>query len=549
MQKEEVEKSLFWADQLAEEISCRKKFHYLDKPMPRFKEHVIKTAASLSGVLHIGRLSDTIRCDSVRSSLKEAGKKSSLIWVADNMDPFRKIPKGVPESYSKYIGVPVTDVPDPHGCHKSYGDHHMTRYLDVVKQFVSGKMETYSMRDEYRKGSFRKEIQKIMESHKLLIEIQNRYRPKDDPVRKDWFPWIPVCENCGKIITTRVTSVQDGMVRYECKDYEFEKHTAKGCGHKGTDDPMKGNGKLLYKGELAMQWAHWSVVSEGFGKEYQVPGSAFWINGEIAEKVLGFPMPVPIFYEHLLIEGEKMSASKGNVIYPADWLKVAPPELMRFLYNKKLMKTRSFSWSTLPNLYEDYDLHEKVYFGKQDIQNEKEREHMKRLYLMSQISLPKRMPVRIPFDFAAMASQIFPQGKEEEAMELFRSTGHLPGKVSAEEKEQIKARLSYARVWAQFHAPEQYRIRLLEKPPAGMKLSAGQKESLKELAGILEKGVNQEELHSIFWEIAKSHGLGPQEFFKAVYTVLIGKDSGPKLAPFILAVGQKKIAGLLRQAK
>jgi len=540
------EKSLFWADQLSEEIIHRKKFHYLDRPVPKFSEFVVKTAASLSGVLHIGRLSDTIRCDSAYKALQESGKKSRLVWVADDMDPLRKIPKGLPESYSKYIGTPVTDIPDPQGCHSSYGEHHVSKYLEVVRRFVSDRLDTRSMREEYRKGSFKEEIGKIIDSRGLLVEIQNRYRPKDNPVRKGWFPWIPVCGNCGKIITTRVLSADGGIVNYECRDYKFEKHTAKGCGHKGDDDPAKGNGKLLYKGELAMQWAHWKVCTEGFGKEYQVPGSAFWINGEIAEKVLGFPMPVPIFYEHLLIEGEKMSASKGNVVYPADWLKVAPPELLRFLYNKKLMKTRSFSWSTLPALYDDYDLHEKVYFGKSEVANERESGHMKRLYAISQISMPKSMPVHIPFDFAAMVSQVFPEGKLVEAMEVFRSSGHLKGKSKADE-ESVGKRISFAREWVELHAPE-HRIKLVEKP-GNVKLSASQKKAIQELASALEKKLTQEELHGLFWEIAKKHGIKPQEFFSGIYSVLIGKESGPKLAPFILAVGQKKVAGILEQVK
>ena len=541
------EKSLFWADQLAEEILHRKKFHYLDRPIPKPKEYVIKTAASLSGVLHIGRLSDTIRCDSAYKALQESGKKSRLIWVADDMDPLRKIPKGLPESYSKYIGMPVTDIPDLHGCHKSYGEHHVSKYLDVVRGFVSDKIQTYSMRQEYRKGSFSKEIMKITGSSSLLVDIQNKYRGKENQLRSDWFPWIPICENCGKIITTRVISTDGGSVRYECRDYQFEKHTAKGCGHKGDDDPRKGNGKLLYKGELAMQWAHWNVCSEGFGKEYQVPGSAFWINGEIAEKVLGFPMPVPIFYEHLLIEGEKMSASKGNVIYPADWLKVAPPELLRFLYNKKLMKARSFSWSTLPALYDDYDLHEKVYFGEKAVDNEREREHMKRLFAISQISSPKKS-AQIPFDFAAMVSQVFPEGKVSEAIEVFQSSGHIKGKPSKQDEESIRKRLSYARSWVELHAPE-HRITLMEKP-GKVKLSGGQKKAIQELASLLgKKRFNQEELHGAFWEIAKNHDIKPQEFFSGVYSVLIGKESGPKLAPFILAVGQKKVTGILEQVK
>jgi len=540
-------KSVFWADQVAEEIISRKRFHYESKPVPRFREHVVKTAASLSGVLHIGRLSDTIRCDSVYKALCEKKQKAKLIWIADDMDPLRKIPKGLPESYSKYIGMPVTDIPDPHGCHKSYGEHHVSKYLEVVKKFVSDRLEVYSMREEYRKGSFRGEIQMIIENRGRIIEIQNKYRGKENQLRKGWFPWIPVCENCGKIITTHVISA-DGTVRYECRDYNFEKHTAKGCGHRGENDPLKGNGKLLYKGELAAQWAHWKVSSEGFGKEYQVPGSAFWINGEIAERVLGFPMPVPIFYEHLLIDGEKMSASKGNVIYPADWLKVAPPELLRFLYNKKLMKTRSFSWNSLPVLYDDYDMHERVYFGDEKPENGKEREHMKRLYEISQISKCLK-PSQIPFDFAAMVSQVFPDEKVSEAIEVFKSSGHIKGKLSKTDSEAIRKRLSFAREWVELHGPEQYKIRLVEKP-AHIKLSSGQKKAIQELASLLERRkFSQDELHSLFWDIANKSGIKPQEFFGGVYSVLLGKDSGPKLAPFILAVGQKKIAGLLKQVK
>ena len=65
MAEEKTEHSLFWADQIAEEIVSRKKFRYVDKPVPKLRKFVVKTSASLSGVLHIGRLSDTIRSETV----------------------------------------------------------------------------------------------------------------------------------------------------------------------------------------------------------------------------------------------------------------------------------------------------------------------------------------------------------------------------------------------------------------------------------------------------------------------------------------------------
>ena len=67
------------------------KFQYLDKTAPKFDLFTVKTSASLSGVLHIGRLSDTIRGESVYRALKDAGVSAKLIWVAEDMDPLRKV--------------------------------------------------------------------------------------------------------------------------------------------------------------------------------------------------------------------------------------------------------------------------------------------------------------------------------------------------------------------------------------------------------------------------------------------------------------------------
>ena len=123
---------LFWADQIAQEIINREKFRYLDLPMKKFDVYTVKTSASLSGVLHIGRLSDTIRSSSVYEALKDAGVKAKLIWVAEDMDPLRKVPEGVPKEYEKYLGMAVTDIPDPKGCHNSYAEHHVSEYFKVI---------------------------------------------------------------------------------------------------------------------------------------------------------------------------------------------------------------------------------------------------------------------------------------------------------------------------------------------------------------------------------------------------------------------------------
>ena len=537
--------SRFWADQLAEEIAGRKKFHYIEKNMPEFEKYVVKTSASISGVLHIGRLSDTIRGESVVRALLDHGKKAEFIWVAEDMDPLRKVPKGVPKSYSQYIGMPVTDIPDPTGTHKSYAELHTEKYFEVLEKFVSVPMKKYSTREEYKKGSFKPFIKKILENAGLVREIQNKYRR--EPLPADWSPWKPVCDNCGKIITTNVTGFENGRAIYKCEDYKFENNKAEGCGHEGANDPMKGNGKLVWKGEWAAEWALWKVSSEGAGKEYQVPNSAWWVNGEIVEKVLGFPMPVPIFYEHIMIDNEKMSASKGNIVYPADWLKVATPELLRFFYNKKLMKTRSFSWTDLPNMYDEYDKYEQVYFSMRKDENEKDTEHMKRLYEICQIHAPKKPPVQVPFDFAVAVAQVAGSQLDKKGIAILQRTGHVKKDISEDEEKYINERLVLARNWAELHAPERYRFELQEKP--GVKAPEDIRPVIDEVSKSLEsKKMNEQELVDLFFGACKKHGIKPKTFFQTMYRILINKDYGPRLAPFVLSIGQKKVAKLLAQA-
>ncbi len=528
--------NLFWADQLAQKIITRNKFRYSDKEIPKFREFVVKTSASISGVLHIGRLSDTIRGASVLRALEDSGVKAKLIWVAEDMDPLRKIPEGVPASYEKYIGMPVTDIPDPDGCHESYAEHHKEKYFEVLHEFVFVGMEKFSTRAEYRKGSFSPYIKKILENVEAVKKIQNKHRT--NPLKRNWSPWTPICEKCGKIVTARVIKVEDGKVHYTCKDYIFESTTAKGCNYKGVDDPMKGNGKLLWKSEWAAEWAFWKVCCEGAGKEYIVPNSAFWINAEIVETVLDFPAPEPLFYEHLMIDGTKMSASLGNVVYPHDWLQVAGPQLLAFFYNKRLMMTRSFSWRDLPQLYDEYDDAAKVYFGLKSTGNEKEDSHIKRLYGVSNAKDSLEKPLSMGFSHAAMLSQIF--SSEADIFSSLKKTGQY---LEGLEKE-IIGRIKRAGVWLNKYAPDSERFVLQESVSGEIKskLDGKQKEALRlVVAALKEKEWQQKELFEEFYEICKKTGLDPKEFFRAGYMVLLNKDRGPKLAPFILALGEKAL--------
>ncbi len=540
----EDKEAMFWADSIAKQVVTRKKFRYLDKEITLPKKLVVKTSASLSGVLHIGRLSDTVRGEAVVRALSDLGYNAELIWVAEDMDPLRKVPEGVPKNYAEYIGMPVSDIPDPWGCHESYAEHHESSYFDVLKAFVGTEMKKYSMRAEYRKGSFNKYIKLLLDKIELVREIQNRYRTTPLPV--GWSPWTPICEKCGKIITPRVTGIENGKIHYTCKDYRFEKYTAKGCGHESLADPFKGEGKLMWKSEWAAQWIRWKVVAEGAGKEYQVPTSAFWVNAEIVEKVLGFPSPVPIFYEHIMINGKKMSASLGNVIYPKEWLEVARPEVLRYFYCKKLMKTRSFSWVQLPNLHDEFDRCARIYHGLERADNDKEERHLKRLYRMSQVEsvLPY---IPLSYSHAAMVAQLFKD--EDRLVEALKRTGHFEEKL----KDLILERVAQARRWVRKYAPAEQRIEIKRIPEKNVlkRLSEKTKNALIELGEALttDQKKSEEELIALFREIAEKNGMQTSELFKAFYLCVLGRERGPRATTLILSLGTKKIGEVLLKLK
>ncbi|MBI5253525.1 MAG: lysine--tRNA ligase [Euryarchaeota archaeon] len=529
--------SLFWADQKAEEIADRKKFHYLDKKIPEFKKYTIKTSASISGVLHIGRLSDTIRSESVCRALKEHSHDSEMIWVAEDMDPLRKIPEGVPGEFSKYLGMPVSEILDPWGCHSSYAEHHVSEYLEVIDEFVDAKIAKYSMSEEYRKGNFKPYIRAILDNLEKIIEIQNKYR--ETPLKRGWSPWVPRCKGCGKVITPRIKEIEENKVAYKCEDYSFETQVALGCGYEGEANPLRDRGKLLWKGEWAAQWARWKIAAEGAGKEYVVPTSAWWVNAGIVERIFDFPSPVPIFYEHLVIDGKKMSASLGNVVYPKDWLSAAPTQLLRFFYNKKLMKTRSFSWKDLPNLYDEYDEHARIYFEKKE--DSKEIKHMRRLYEISQLGGIDK-PVSLPFSHAALISQVFPG--EDAIISSLKHSGHYEEK----NRSLILKRIELARNWAQKYAPEEARISLsvdVEKIKA--QLSGRQKELLQKLAAWLEKDRSAEEIQVQVYQVANEMKIPLSEAFQAVYLSTTGKTKGPKAGALIASLDRKWVIKRFRE--
>ena len=289
-----------------------------------------------------------------------------------------------------------------------------------------------------------------------------------------------------------------------------------------------------------------------------------WKSGEvIAREIFEIEPPIPYVYEFFLVDGVKMSASVGNVIIVQDILKVIEPEIFLYFYTKRPGKQRDFSMKEIFRLADEFGDVEKKFFSKEKIE-EHERANIERSYFMSVEKVPKSLPARIPYTFASMVAQIVPREKSfgfsraskseisiaqekmlEKALALLKSTGHISGKISESDKKIILQRLERAKFWAENYAPPEYKIKLLDAPSAEIvsRLSTGQKLALHDLEkDLLKKTFTEKELYGRAMEIAKARGLEAKEFFSAAYLVLLGREQGPRLAQFILAVGQEEVA-------
>ncbi len=487
------------------------------------KEHVIETGTSISGIPHVGNASDVIRGDAVRKALEEKGIDVRFIWISDDSDPFRKIPKGM-EALRDYLGYPVHDIPDPEGCHENFVEHFVEPFLSDLREF-GVKPEPFSGTELYRTGALYPEIKTALDNSEKIVKILNKFRR--DPLPKNFIPWSSICENCGRISTTKALGREGDIIGYECEDREISGGRVKGCGFKGENDVRKGYGKLPWRIEWAARWHHFQVTCEPLGKEHASAGGSFWTSRIISKEIFNWEPPLPVIYEFFTLNGEKISSSKGNVITLRDWLKICEPEVLKFFMYKRLQKQRDINLRAIPNLVDEYDEAEKAYFNLMEGTDE-----TKRKYELAQLNEPRLL--QIPFTLCAVLAQVVPDLDMKEIEKRLEWHGYKNFDLKRLEK-----RIKLARDWNENHGPEYLRFKILTDSEASeikRNLNKKQITALEKIADELDKEWKPEELHKRIYEISREINLEPPRLFDAIYLVLIGKKKGPKAASFILTL-------------
>ncbi len=520
-----------WLDRVASELLEREKALGRGTSLLR-----VESGLGASGIPHIGSVGDAIRSYGVKLALENLGYKSELIAYSDDLDGLRKVPAGFPDSLKEYIAHPVTRIPDPFGCHKSYGAHMGSLLrealddLDIPYTFKSGA-------EVYKSGLLNPQIKKILDNAALVGKMIKELTGQEK--YETVLPYTPICQNCGRLYTTAVSSYDPvGLtVHYKCESAEIGHSIVKGCGHEGDRKVTEGEGKLIWKSEFAARWAALDIRFEAYGKDI---AESVKINDWISENVLAHPPPYHARYEMFQDKGgRKVSKSVGNVITIQDWLTYASPESVRLLMFKRIVGARSISVDDVPVYMDEFDELEESYFSKKKDPNAMKEARLRGLYEYAELlKVPAKPSLHVPYRLLAELSTAAPGNALEDYVAKRLTTYGMLKEVPSPE---LLTRIRWAAAWAKREG-----TMATQSEPA--ELSEKQVAAVLEFASAIRAAKTADDVQSAAFDVIRSNGIHASEFFPAIYGLLLGAEKGPRLGPYVMDSGPQAVAEKLEKA-
>lgn len=506
---------MFWVDETIKEIRQQKRAKYL-----------VTDYKTPSGKIHVGSLRGVIIHDVIYRGLMEAGQKAQFIYGFDDMDPMDDLPNYLPPEFSQYMGMPLCAIPSPYPGYKSYAQYFAKDFEKVYRQ-LGVKSQTVWASQLYQSGKYDQAIRIILDHAKEIRSIYENISGSRKP--DDWYPYNVICPKCGKIGSTRVYDWDGRKVSFICEPQMVS--WAQGCNYQGKISPVKGNGKLPYKVEVAAKWFSFGTAVELAGKDHFTKGGTFDVAKEIAQKIFKIKPAYGYGYEWFLLAGKKMSTSKGIGSSASEVAQTLTTELLRFLL-LRTRATRTIDFdphgTAILDLFDQYDRCLDAYL--KDRQSD-----LARSYHFAKISRSPAPVYRMRFIKVAYLLQMARIGVLEYAQEEKKT------KLTKDEIKELKTRIKYAHIWLNQYAPDNYKFTVLKKVPSAAKqLASQQKEFLQKIAQLLlQKNWNGEELHSQIHNLKKDLGMDPKLAFSAIYLALLGKNSGPQAGWLIASLDKK----------
>ncbi|MFB7141375.1 lysine--tRNA ligase [Gottfriedia sp. NPDC056225] len=516
---------MHWAYKIANEI--------IEK-YPNQETYVCASGISPSGSVHIGNFREIITTYFVVKALKNLGKKTRFIFSWDDFDRFRKVPNNIDPSFSKYIRQSYSSIPDPYGCHSSFAEHFEKEFENALTDFGI-EIEFIYQSKEYSSGRYKNEIIHALETRKEIYDILIRFKTNvpTEQERNEFYPITLYCENCEKD-DTKITEYnsKNKILYYSCS-----------CGYSNllnVNDAR--NIKLNWKIDWAMRWMKEGVVFEPGGRDHSSETGSYNVSKEIAKTIFNFDAPHYAPYEFIGIKGQnkKMSSSTGNLITPAELLKVYLPEIILFMF-ARYKPTASFNIGLDEDVIKNYSEFERY---KANFMNRTLHD----LDILQSIEFAHNDAIETDFPKFNHIASILPLVNYN--VDLLQNIFENNGETYPVEK--IHKISQLAEYWIKKYYPQKHII--VNQQQATEYYHSLTKQQQNWLTVLCDQILQNEstetlmkELYSIcYHEDKKIMKTNQKYFFTMIYQLVLNRPSGPPIPLLFEAVSKNELITLLK---
>lgn len=519
--------------------------HWSDVVAQRLAErggnHIVSTGITPSGEFHIGHLREILTGDMIAKAAKKAGLDVEFVFVVDSADPLRKVYSFLDDSYAKYIGHQLKQIPPPDKNGRpdldrfakgvSYADHFLEPFKQALEQ-IDVRPRFIDNYDAYASGKFAQTARIACNNADKIREIIERVSSRE--LADDWFPWNPI-DSKGSIDGVRVTGWNDPIVSWVDSE-----------GIHGSSDVTKGEGKLPWRIDWPAKWAWIGVTMEPFGKDHGAAGGSYDTGKEIVA-LFSKEAPVDLTYEWISLRGQgAMSSSSGNTVGPLEALSLVPPEILRYLVA-----------STKPNKAIEFD----TGMGLVNLADEFERTTARDFSIeMNKEGLSRRQKVALEDAKTALELSLI-SPIEESTSVTFRhlallaqtksNDGDVWNSIGIEEPipQSMVDRLQRMRTWIDSrHFPDELRIAILTEPDTKA-VALLDEDNLKLLPKLIDAFRTCEwdagAIQTCISGTAKGLDMSPRHAYRALYLCIMGTERGPRLPTILAELNRDSIVALL----
>src|SRR5215468_10136712 len=245
---------------------------------------LFETGYGPSGLPHIGTFGEVVRTTMVRQAFQRLSDiPTRLFAFSDDMDGLRKVPTNVPnqEMLAKYLGMPLTKVPDPFGKFESFGHHNNA----MLRGFLDGfgfQYEFQSSTDWYRSGRFDAALRRVLELYDEVMEVMLPSLREERA--QTYSPFLPLSPKTGRVLQVPIVArdVARATITFRDEDGSLVEVPVTG-----------GHCKLQWKPDWAMRWF-------ALGVDYEMSGKDLIPSVDLGNKIvraLGGAPPETFTYE------------------------------------------------------------------------------------------------------------------------------------------------------------------------------------------------------------------------------------------------------------